>query len=59
VEYIRKYYGVPAKVGGRILFKYNQKEGVIKGSSNANLMVLFDGEKTPKPLHPTWEVKYL
>ena len=59
MKYIQDYYKVPAKVGDRILFKYDGREGTIKGSSNSNLLVLFDGEKTPKPLHPTWEVEYL
>jgi len=59
MDYICKYYGVPAKIGGRVLFKHNGKEGTIKGSHNANLLVLFDGDKEPSILHPTWEVSYL
>lgn len=57
MEYIRKYYNVPAKRGGRIEFK--GKQGTIVGSSRPYLRIRFDGEKAIYTYHPTWEIKYL
>jgi len=57
MEYIRKYYGVPAKRGGRIKFK--GKPGTIVGSDRSYLRIRFDGEKAIYTYHPTWEIEYL
>ncbi len=64
MDYIRKYYGVPAKRGGRIKFTgwsgERAKHGTIIGSKDARLRVRFDDEpKRIALLHPTWEVEYL
>jgi len=53
MAYIRKYYGVPAKRGGRVTWK--TRSGVRHGtitSASAYVYVLFDGERRPVPLHP-------
>lgn len=60
LEYIREYYKVPAVIGRRIRFE-ETKEGVIVGSRNAYIKVVFDGDiaNQTKNLHPTSEVEYL
>ena len=57
LEYIRKYYGVPAKRGMKI--KYFNKSGVIVGSLGAYLKIRLDGECNTKPYHPTYELEYV
>lgn len=57
LEYIRNYYGVPAKIGARI--KYGDKEGTITGFSGAHIEIELDGEGESRPYHPTWNIKYL
>lgn len=61
IEYIKTYYGVSAEIGGRIRYTGRRptRYGEIKGSRGAYLIVLFDGEKSPVSLHPTWEVEYM
>lgn len=56
LAYIRRYYGVPAKRGGRVTYK--GMPGVITGSSDAHLRVRLDGETESVILHPTWNVTY-
>lgn len=59
-EYVRRYYGVPAKRGGRIRFLYNgEREGTITSFDGQYLRVRFDGETRSERLHPTWKVDYL
>ncbi len=58
LTYITEYYGVPAKINGIVLFK-KEKYGTIVGSQNAHLMITMNGEKSPRPYHPTWELEYL
>ena len=43
IEYIRKYYNVPAKLNGRV--RYKGKEGRITGATGAYLKIKLDGEK--------------
>lgn len=57
MDYIRSYYGVPAKRGALIMF--NGKVGSIVGSRGQYLRVRFDGKRFPAVIHPTWEVRYL
>lgn len=61
MEYIRNFYSVPAKRGGRIRFTgwSTPREGKIVGSRQQYLLVRFDHLKRPQTLHPTWEVTYL
>lgn len=58
LEYIRKYYGVPAQVGVRVTFSepgttMEGKRGVITGSSGPHVMVQFDCYTFSVPVHPT------
>jgi len=51
LEYIREYYGVPAKKGMRVT--YRSKAGVITGASGPHVRVRLDGEKSDGCYHPT------
>jgi hypothetical protein len=66
LEYIRNYYGVPAKRGARI--RYTDGRGVartgrITAARSARILVLLDEPGPDYParvvLHPTWQVEYL
>ena len=69
MKYIRKYYGVPAKRGGRIEFTNCDgvpRLGTIVAARDAQLCVRFDKQshvaydrRRPLRLHPTWNVRYL
>ncbi|NUR12319.1 MAG: hypothetical protein HOQ20_10830 [Bradyrhizobium sp.] len=61
IEYIRSYYQVPAKRGGRVEYTGNGKAelGTICGADGAHLSIRLDGAKHPMPFHPTWELRYL
>lgn len=58
MEYVRGYYGVPARRGGRIRFQ-GRETGTIRSADGAYLRVQFDARKRVALLHPTWEVEYL
>ncbi len=61
LEYVRKYYGVPAKRGRRIEWYYKgvMREGTITRATH-NIFVRFDGAKHSVPIHPTDSgLKYL
>jgi hypothetical protein len=55
-NYVRDYYGVPAKRGMRV--EIDGKGGVITGFDGAHLRVRLDGEKHSVNAHPTWRVTY-
>ena len=57
MDYIRNYYKVPAKKGGRV--EYEGKPGTIVGSRNAYLLIRLDGEKEVGSYHPTYNITYL
>ncbi len=63
MKYIRDFYKVPAKIGGRVEYTGNKHKGkqfgTIKGAEGAHLSILLDGEKTPGRYHPEWEIKYI
>lgn len=72
MEYIRKYYKVPAKRGARVEFyddtyhfiygflvNEKRKKGTIVAARGGYLRVRFDYQKHIVTLHPTWKVKYL
>jgi len=60
LKYIRDWYGVPAKRGGRIRYgKALPAEGTILSGKNARLRVRLDDSKRTVLLHPCWEVTYL
>ncbi|ATE84623.1 hypothetical protein phi2LM21_p06 [Sinorhizobium phage phi2LM21] len=62
LSYIRAYYRVPAKRGGRVEYtgdpRINQ-QGKITGARGARLLIRLDGETRPSVFHPTWEIRYL
>ena len=62
-DYIRSYYGVPAKKGARVEITVRGvlRQGTITGAHNHYIKVRFDGdEKTfPGVFHPTDGVRYL
>lgn len=57
IQYIRDYYKVPAKVGGRVT-AYG-KPGIITGANGAYLLIRIDGAKHALPHHPTDQIEYL
>lgn len=58
-SYVREMYGVPAKVGGRIVL--NGMAGVIEGGDGARLRVRIDShpEWGAISAHPTWRMEYV
>jgi hypothetical protein len=56
-EYIRKYYGVPAKRGMKVIADGDLVE--ITGAKGAYLRIRLNGEKNSRTYHPTWEIQYL
>lgn len=65
IDYIRSYYGVPARKGGRVRYTGDRgpnatpREGTITGASGAHLTIRMDGDSFAQPYHPTWELQYL
>jgi hypothetical protein len=61
LAWVRKYYRVPARRGGRIHYTGCGKSeyGTITGACGAHLRVRLDGVKHAMPFHPTWEIRYL
>jgi hypothetical protein len=62
LQYIRDYYKVPAKRGGRIRFldfKGLHVEGTITGAEMGRLRVRMDGESMIGTYHPTWQLEYI
>jgi len=57
MDYIRKHYNVPAKVGMRV--KTEKGKGYIVGSCNAYLRIRLDGEKKSRVFHPTYKIEYI
>ena len=67
MNYIRNYYGVPAKRGGRVRYTGGLQGGVlvgarlgtIKSAHGGYLMILLDGDKYARTFHPTWNLEYI
>lgn len=65
IEWIRNYYGVPAKRGGRVEYipcegsTDESRLGTITGTSGPHLRVRMDGDKYSFQYHPTWQLRYL
>jgi hypothetical protein len=63
MKYIRDYYKVPAKRGGRIRYtdEHGDKwDGRITAASDQYLLVHIPGWHLQRArLHPTWNVEYL
>jgi hypothetical protein len=56
-DYVREYYKVPAKRGGRVL--YEGRPGTIVGFSRQYLRIRLDGETRIGSYHPTWHIDYV
>lgn len=56
LDYVRSYYGVPAKRGMRV--EVDGKPGRITGGDGQYLRVRFDGDKRSVRCHPLWRVHY-
>ena len=59
---IRKYYNVPAKVGGRVEYTGDRGKvlaGKIVSTVRYYLRVRLDCNGRVIILHPTWEIRYL
>lgn len=53
IGYVRRYYGVPAKRGGRVA--WDRRDGTMYGTitrATNYVYIRFDGEKHSRPLHP-------
>lgn len=61
MDYIRGYYKVPAKRGGRVeYFGGNAlKRGTITGARGHRILIRLDGDDFPTVFHPTWKIRYL
>jgi hypothetical protein len=66
LDYIRRTYAVPAKIGMRV--RYTDQDGyvwngTIKSARNQYLRVLVDdrvnGYRGRLLLHPTWQIEYM
>ena len=64
IQWIRDHYGVPAKVGMRIIYAPCEgsrdlpRGGMIVGTKGPYLRIRLDGEKRIGSYHPTWQVQY-
>lgn len=63
IEYIRKTYKVPAKIGGKVRYTDtdgHKWDGVIKSAPYHYLNVDLDWPGNRRViLHPTWNIEYL
>jgi hypothetical protein len=61
MSYIRDYYKVPAKQGGRVKYMGSGRRefGNICGCTGARLRIRLDGMKSSMVFHPTWKITYL
>lgn len=62
LEYIRKFYGVPATRGAKVKIEESPScfiKGTIVGSRDAYVLVRLDGHKKSRSFHPTWNIEYL
>ena len=61
MESLRRYYGVPAKRGGRVVFTglKHPVAGRIISAREHKLWIRTDDGRRFGPLHPTWEIEYL
>lgn len=61
LDWVRRNYGVPAKLRGRIEYTGGSKPrlGTITGADGGHIRILLDGDKHDMPYHPTWKLRYL
>ena len=64
MKWVRWYYNVPAKRGGRIEYtpcegsKDAPAMGTITGTDGPYLRVRLDGEKRSRLYHPIWQLRW-
>ena len=60
-SYINRSYGLNAKKGSRVEYTggADRQLGTVTGVDGAHLMIRMDGQKAPRPYHPTWELRFL
>lgn len=60
-NYITRYYGVPAAIGGRVRYTGSGQPqlGTIEAVDGARLRIRLDGQSFVGLYHPTWELEYL
>lgn len=56
-DYVRRYYGVPAQLGGRVVAV--GCPGRITGFAGQYVWIELDDCDTAAPYHPTWCIDYL
>ena len=56
LDYVRRWYGVPAKRGMRVTC--DGKPGTLTCGDGAHIRVRLDGENRSEKWHPTWRVTY-
>ena len=61
MAWVRKYYGVSAKRGGRVRYTGEGRDefGTIRSATNGRLNIQWDSLPHAYPVHPTWELEYL
>lgn len=59
IDYIRRSYKVPAKVGGFVRCTRTGRIGKITGTRGPYLRIKMDDAKTARSFHPTWELEYI
>lgn len=61
IAWVRKYYKVPAKRGGRVEYtgEGTPERGTITSASGGQLYIKLDGKPHSLPFHPTWKLRYL
>lgn len=61
MAWVRKYYNVPAKRGGRVKYTGGREPqiGTIKSARGGKLRIQLDAWSFPAWFHPTWELEYL
>lgn len=64
MQWIRDYYGVPAKRGMVVKYspcegsKDRSRTGVITGARGPHLLIRMDGDMRSSAYHPTWQIEY-
>jgi hypothetical protein len=64
LDWIRRMYGVPAKIGMRIRYgniPEDAQGGAITGARDGRLLIRLDGwprRRRPLAFHPTWNIHY-
>ena len=61
MPWIRKSYSVPAKRGGRVIYRGGERpeHGTICGASDGYLKIRLDGATRSGRFHPEWMLEYV